>query len=321
MLSGIVVTGDCVRQRLPILVVSLLLVAPGAALRAQSSCDRDCLVGHMSAYLSALVRHAPADLPLAPNVRFVENGQALPLNKALWATASGVRDYRIDVADAEAGQVAMLGVLEENDIPVIAAVRLRIEAGSITEIEHIVARVQGRTFGNIDAMVEPRPGLLEVLPPTQRRGRDELIAAADSYFSGLDEENSDEHVAFDPACHRIENGVQTANAQDPDAGGMRAMGCAEQFATGFSLFITDIRERRYPVVDVDRGLVFAIVFFDHAGNVETFSLKDGSSFTVGEAYRVPRTWMIGEIFKVVDGRIREIEAVLVDVPYRMPSGW
>jgi hypothetical protein len=309
------------RHPFPILTGCLLLALPAASSLAQSNCDRACLLGHMDAYLEALQSHTPSALPLAPNLRFLENGQELPLTKALWATATGMRDYRIDVADPETGQIAMLGVLEENDLPVIAAVRLRIAAGLITEIEHVVARVQGRTFGNIDAMVSPRAGLLATLPPPQRRSRAELIAAADSYFSGLDEENSGEHVAFDDECHRIENGVETANAQDPNSGGMRAMGCAEQFATGFSLFITDIRERRYPVVDEERGLVLGMVFFDHAGDVETFSLADGSSFTVGDAYRMPRTWMIAEIFKVVDGKIREIEAVLTDVPYRMPSGW
>ena len=204
---------DCMRSRLPILAACLLLIVPDAATRAQAGCDRACLVEHMNDYLAALVRHTPDVLPLAPNARFLENGQELPLTKALWATATGVRDYRIDVVDPEAGEVAMLGVLEENDVPVIAVVRLRIATGQIAEIEHIVARVQGRTFGNIDAMVSPRAAFNESLPPAERRSRAELIASADSYFSGLDEENSAEHVAFDDACHRIENGVETANAQ------------------------------------------------------------------------------------------------------------
>jgi hypothetical protein len=33
------------------------------------------------------------------------------------------------------------------------------------------------------------------------------------------------------------------------------------------------------------------------------------------------TFYIAEIFKVVDGNIRQIEAVLTTVPYEMPSGW
>jgi hypothetical protein len=31
--------------------------------------------------------------------------------------------------------------------------------------------------------------------------------------------------------------------------------------------------------------------------------------------------MIGELFKIQSGQIRQIEAVLLEVPYGMPSGW
>jgi hypothetical protein len=33
------------------------------------------------------------------------------------------------------------------------------------------------------------------------------------------------------------------------------------------------------------------------------------------------TFYIAEVFKVVDGNIRQIEAVLTTVPYQMESGW
>jgi hypothetical protein len=38
-------------------------------------------------------------------------------------------------------------------------------------------------------------------------------------------------------------------------------------------------------------------------------------------FRRPLTFMIGELFKIQSGRIRQIEAVLLEVPYGMPSGW
>lgn len=288
---------------------------------AQPPCDRDCLRAHVDRYLEALVAHEPERLPLADDVKFTENGQALAVGQALWATASKNSDYRLYIADPLAGQVAFLGLLEENDEPVVLGLRLRLRGPEISEIEHIVARLTAGGMGNASGMVTPPAALLEPLPPGERSSRRQMIAIADSYFTGLDELNSGRFVPFDDACQRRENGVTTANDPDPAATGMRAMGCAEQFNTGFSTFITDIRERRFPVVDEDNGLIFTVIFFDHAGNVATVQLTDGSTMTVSADYRRPRTWMIGEIFKIRQGRIRQIEAVLVDVPYRMPSGW
>jgi hypothetical protein len=31
--------------------------------------------------------------------------------------------------------------------------------------------------------------------------------------------------------------------------------------------------------------------------------------------------MLGELFKIKSGKIRQIEVVLLEVPYGMPSGW
>ena len=102
---------------------------------------------------------------------------------------------------------------------------------------------------------------------------------------------------------------------------MAKLGCKAQFDTGFSAFVTDIRERRFPVVDEERGLVYTVIFFDHSGDVESYTRPDGTVVPVSGAFRRPLTFMIGELFKIVNGNIRQIEAVLLEVPYRMPSGW
>jgi hypothetical protein len=99
------------------------------------------------------------------------------------------------------------------------------------------------------------------------------------------------------------------------------MTAGEQLDTDFSSFITEIRERRFPVVDEERGLVYAIVFFDHAGTVTTVKLTDGTTMTVPPPYDTPYTDLIGELFKIKNGKIYRIGAVLLPVPYGMPSGW
>ena len=46
-----------------------------------------------------------------------------------------------------------------------------------------------------------------------------------------------------------------------------------------------------------------------------------TSMTVPLPYDTPYTTLIGELFKIKNGKIHRIEAVLLPVPYGMPSGW
>jgi hypothetical protein len=71
---------------------------------------------------------------------------------------------------------------------------------------------------------------------------------------------------------------------------------------------------------VERGLVYAEVFFDHNGTVASFRM-DGKDVAVTADFRRPKSFQIGELFKIEKGQIRQIEAVLLDVPYGMNSGW
>jgi len=65
------------------------MVAIGAGFRAAQNgpCDRTCLEGMISAYLTALAAHEPARLPVAPGVKYAENDQPLPLGAGEWQIA------------------------------------------------------------------------------------------------------------------------------------------------------------------------------------------------------------------------------------------
>jgi hypothetical protein len=285
------------------------------------SCDRKCLEGAVDKFLEALVAHDASKAPLSPNVKATQNGQELGVNDGMWKTATKNSTYRLYVADVEQGQVAFIGMLEERGLPALIGLRLKVENQLITESELIVSRPREGGLGNPKGFVKPFPNLVSTLPPAQRVPREQLIAAADHYFTGLDEEDSGKNVPFDEKCQRRENGMITANNPDPKARGMAALGCKAQFDTGFSALVTDVRERRYPVVDVERGLVYGIVFFDHAGNVPSYTRPDGTVVPINETFRRPLTFQLGELFRVESGKIRQIEVVLNEVPYGMTSGW
>jgi hypothetical protein len=301
-----------------ILLASLCFTNANAAEKAASACERSCLEGFVDQYLAALIAHDPSRLPVAANVKYTENGQTLKLGDGMWGPASGIGAYKLYFADPQAGQVGFFGVVEENAHPAVVALRLRVEGDSISEIEAIVARKAHDDWVKPAGLVD-KPIFREALAPSERLPREKMVAIADSYFEGL-EQATDKLTPFDPHCMRVENGNVTAgNPEGPSP--IHMMTAGEQFATGFSKFITSIRERRYPVVDEERGLAYAIVFFDHAGIIKTVTMTDGTTFDVPPPFDTPYTFLIGELFKIKDGRINRIEAVLLPVPYGMSSGW
>ena len=85
-------------------------------------------------------------------------------------------------------------------------------------------------------------------------------------------------------------------------------------------YVTRIRDRRFVLVDPERGLAFAFAFFDNAaGDARNGTLADGRKVVSGPS--VPWTWQIAEVFKIENGLIGPVESVLHPVPYGMGSGW
>jgi hypothetical protein len=312
--------------------LSLLLVFPQTSLA--QDCDRACLENIVDQYLDALVDNNADALPLSDDIRFTENGQRLSLRDGLWQTMKGKGDYRIFVTDVPAQQVAFLGNIYEDhrdplqSTPALISLRLRIEDNAISEIEQFVVRSAGAAE-RISAMT-PRTAFTTPLADDQRMSRQELLEVANMYFVGMQKNDGLMDYPFADDCDRLENGNQTTNAPTP-AGEVRPdpsdasiysaqWSCMEQFESGLIFFVNRIRDRRYVAVDEERGLVFSFVFFDHSGGeFRNGVTPDGRAVVSGPVQ--PWTWGIAELFKVYDGQLHEIEAILERVPYGMNSGW
>ena len=115
--------------------------------------------------------------------------------------------------------------------------------------------------------------------------RSELVRVANMYFSGMQLNDGKGQYPFADDCHRIENGNHSTNARGRDGqarpdpktasnySGMWT--CREQFESGLLHFVSRIRDRRYVAVDEERGVVAALVFFDHdAGKSRTFQTPE-----------------------------------------------
>jgi len=308
---------------LSIVGVLILSVMPHGRAQAAESCDRQCLFGFVEKYLTAMVAHDPSKAPIAEGAKFTENGQKLILPDGLWRIATGLDSYRNLVAEPEIGAVGGFAVVEENGKPVILGLRLKVENSKITEMETIVIRQEPGGFGKPENLKTPRPDFDRIEPANTRRSRDELIRIANTYFSALQNNDGSLHPPFADDCNRIENGVQTTNNPDFKSStgtvGPATMSCAKAFRLGYYREDTRLRDRRWLIVDKERGVVFAGVFFDHDAALRSYKLTNGQDVHVQKTS--PWTWEIFEMFKIHGGMIGPVEAVVNGVPYGMDPGW
>ncbi len=298
-----------------------------ASAQIGAECDQECLVDMMDQYFNALVAHDSGQLTLSNDIKYTENGVTLALSDGLWNTVQARPSYRFDIADPVNGEVAALAIINENGNQNNMSVRLRVENRRITEIENLVVRnISMGGGGDAGAFVsvqrtEVLPIFLRVEPEDTRVPRHKLQEAADRYFRGIESEVTADATPFHPDCQRMENNSWTANSPDGGSNAMAKLDCAAQFDTGFQTIVTNIRARRFPVIDEERQLVYALGFFDHSGTVPAYAEPGGEQRAANGAFAQPFSFIIAEVFKLEDGQIRQVEAVLTTVPYGMPSGW
>jgi len=293
--------------------------APGQSSAViQIDCDHDCLVTFAHAYVDALVHKDPSRAAFAKNVRFSENDVEMPLgNDGLWGTITGVRPGSLEVADAETGNVSWFGIVEEHGKPAYLALRLKVQHKKITEVETVVNRLPDmpKPFGDPDKVMHD-PAFNEITPPENRRSRERLIAIADGYFNTVELNDGEIFTPFHEDCGRLENGISTTAARGSGSAAY-AQGCEAQFKLGIFRINKRIRERKYPIVDVERQVVVASGFFDHANTFDSYKLTNGREMKT--ILKWPNSITLLEAFKVKDGKLYRIEAVFTYVPYFMPS--
>lgn len=307
------------------LLLSGVTAQSSSAAAKAGDCDRACLEGFVGQYMAAVAVHDPSKLPTTANVKYTENNVQMPLGEGLWQTSDGWGNYKVYTDDPQTGQVGFLAVSNEDGHLSCFAGRLRIVDKKVSEIEIIAARPAGLgpqgagpVLGGPENLHD-KPLFSEIEPADQRVSREKLIQLANGYFDTIQLNTGKIYTTFDPDCQRMENGSITANnpkATNPVA----KMGCQAQLETGLLKIVTRCRDRRF-VVDEEKQMVFVATFFDHNGTVRKNKLVDGSVRTIGPPFDRPYTFLIFELFKIKNGKIRQIEAVLDTVPYYMPSPW
>jgi hypothetical protein len=322
-----------------VLAVGALLVGGPPVVRVSGStgpipldCDRACLEGVIDQYLKALVAHDPSRLPLSADVKYTENNQVLDVGDGFWKTAAGIGNYRHVFADPEFGQVALMGTMIEAGAPLLMSLRLRLELGRITEIEAVYFRPGGGGPNNIAAMDKagrPEEIWFRSIPPEKRLPRQRMIAIADAYFTGVQRNdgrgvNGTGTYPFTSDCHRIENGAPTTNVprsptEKPGTINPFTMDCLTAFKLGLYYVVQSVHHRRYPLVDGERGVVFAHAVFDQ-GTVNQGVLSDGTRHSY-QGFNRPGSILVTEAFLIENGLIRRVEMIGPSATYHMNSPW
>jgi len=212
-------------------------------------------------------------------------------------------------------------------------------------------------IADMDKPYVPEEIWFKSIPPAQRMSRQELIGIADGYFSSVQKNdgkgiNGTGTYPFTNDCHRIENGAPTTNVQPNPAGrgaatppapaapagqgrggrgdaapaqpaqpniNASAMDCLTQFKLGYYFIVQNIHNRRYPVVDQERGVVYAYSVFDQ-GTVNSGVLSDGTPYTF-RGFNRPSSILVTEAFLIENGKIRRVEMVGNSAAYHINSPW
>jgi hypothetical protein len=264
-------------------------------------------------FIEALAARAPQRLSVAPDVRVTENCQAIALGTGIWRTCRGVRPGGHHFVDVARGQVAWWGVVEEFRGSGLLGVRLAVEGRLITEIEIVVVR--GGSYFVPEVVLAEYPEMHAIVPAEERVSREELIAAAHSYFDAINRVNG-EGLAVSPDVVRIVNGFLDSALEKEglsDQETYLALDVAEQITQGHYSYIERIRDERFPVIDEERGLCHCVVMFDHPGDV---TRPNGV-----QEFGAPNTMVFFEVFKATRAGIGQVWAVGASLPYGAKDGW
>ncbi|MEY4761706.1 MAG: hypothetical protein RLZZ200_1562, partial [Pseudomonadota bacterium] len=197
------------RRAVSFLVALGLLFAPVAF---AAGCDKVCLESIADRYREAYVKHDRSLAPFARKVRFTENHVGMAFPDGTWDTVTREFGPAVTLSDTRTGNVGIYTTIEQNDTPGFLAVRLKVQGGRITEVEHIISTRRNLSspptpIGDAKDFL-PDPAMSQVVPVGQRLPRERLVAHADGYFSTLEKNDGEiRGTRFSPDAIRYENGM------------------------------------------------------------------------------------------------------------------
>jgi hypothetical protein len=249
----------------------------------------------MTEYLEAITDNDTSRLPLAKGVKITDNGIKTKLaSSEVWGTPRRI-PYRQTFVDPQTGSAVFFGIVTNTNTRHAGykakwwfyLLRIKVENDLITEIEEITNDNIYHHYETYPWEMTPTPAFRYVLPEDERTSREEMIAIVDNYWDAVERNGDPFSVPFHPDMQRNESGTITTNTKNfPNSSR------GDFTKTANKGWRWDIRKRRFPIVDVQRGLL--ISFVDLKCTEET-----NPDF-------VP--CILAEIFKIESGHLRDLLA-------------
>ena len=267
---------------------------------------RQQMIALAGGYMAAVVAHDPSRAPLHARLRSTENGADLKPGEAHWQGIDCFHGEQF-FADEQTQQIIAMGAAGRAGGLWPWALRLRFEEGGIIESETVLSTDPKGPFSDVEQLLKPDIIYDAPVPASRANDRDGLRASADRYWQGL--ENSDGSIPrFSYRCDKYDNGAKTTNTLrtllSPDKTVHSCASALDHTRSARPL----ARERRYPVLDVERGVVASFVIVDFHP-IPNSPRPDAGSF-----------YMMG-VFKVVDDEIRIVDEIREILPLGARSGW
>jgi hypothetical protein len=287
--------------------MTLLMLVWMAGTSARCNYSRDTLIGYIDTYFKALVDNNPSAVPLAKNVKITLNGDEKPIAQTFWEGAESIA-FRFDIVNTRLGDTGSEAVIQNSDgSKTMYMLRMKVQGDRIVEIETITCN-KGEVDGlwGADNLGVVSPAYQLTIREVEQDSYYDLIGTAESYWRAFQTNGTSEYrpARLLPDSRRYENGMQTT--------GMVKDGQYESTAKGFDIGFfkeRNIWDRRYPVVDEERGVVLSIV---------RFGIKSGMT---SRSQATSHSRLVAEFFAIKSGRIQEIQAVLVNRADELPTGW
>ena len=242
-------------------------------------CSQACLVELMAEFKASVLAKRPVRLTATAEVR--ENMELTTVEKSAWKDVKAVRSSAV-ISDALTGNVVSRDGVEMSDgKAAYISTRLKVEAGTITEVElsSDLARANPAYVWNLP------PVLTATVPEGERMTREALDALAHRYFQTLTDHKPVAADYDEAHCNRFHSGNQITNVSRNMVEGEGARTCVTSNAGnkpwGPAL------EQRFPVIDVEHGIVNGMTLLMFPDQV----------------------MYVSEVFKVEQGRITHIDNI------------
>lgn len=267
----------------------------------KQACDRDCLI--------STAKKLFEQPELGKGARLTENGREVALEDSWLASARDGREahFHNAYADKENGQVLVVGTAS-GDAPAVFGLRAGFKDGKPAELELMVTREGEASLFPPGLPLETDARYDEVVPTDSRDSAATMMALANRYFDGI-EAAGDKGLPVADGCNRVENGVQTT--RNPRFNDLLC-NTLEVF-----VYIPVVEQRRFPIIDEQRGVAVAIVVFQIPGGDYEYELN---GMKVMRSY-TPRALYLFEAFKIQGGKIEQIEATMRNLDYGAKIDW